>query len=231
LLAASVFVAACGAATPSHPVEPAPAGMPEGPLATAGPPHDASHRFEHAEDWVRLFEGPERDAWQRPDALVALLQIEAGQTVADVGTGTGYLVARLSRAVGPRGRVLAEDIEPDMVRYVRERAAREGLTNVEPLLGTPDDPRLPAGAVDRVIVVDTWHHVRDRVSFAKKLADALRPGGFVAVVDFTMESERGPGRAQRVQADATVRELSAAGLRAEIATEDLPEQWVVLGRK
>jgi ubiquinone/menaquinone biosynthesis C-methylase UbiE len=224
-------VPACGAATSTRPVEPTPAGMPEGPLHTAGPPHDASHRFEHAEDWVRLFEGPERDAWQRPDVLVALLQIEPGQTVADVGTGTGYLVGRLSRAVGAKGRVLAEDVEPDMIRYVKERAVREGLANVEGIVGGADDPRLPAGSVDRVLVVDTWHHVTARAAFAKKLAAALRPGGFLAVVDFTMESDRGPGRSQRVAPDVVLSELTAAGLRAEIAKEELPEQWVVIGRK
>jgi ubiquinone/menaquinone biosynthesis C-methylase UbiE len=196
-----------------------------------GPPHDAAHRFEHAEDWVRLFEGPERDAWQRPDAVVALLALEPGLIVADVGIGTGYLVSRLSRAVGPKGRVLAVDVEADMIRYVKERAVRESLPNVEGIVSAADDPRLPEGAVDRALVVDTWHHVADRVGFAKKIARALRPGGFLAIVDFTMESERGPGRPHRLAVDAVVAELGAAGLRAEIAKEDLPEQWVVIARK
>src|SRR5687767_12325166 len=94
----------------------------------AGP---VGHRFEDADRWARVFDDPERDAWQRPAEVVALSAITPGMTVADVGAGTGYFAAHLSRAVGDGGRVLALDVEPDMVRYLEERARREQLANVE----------------------------------------------------------------------------------------------------
>lgn len=193
--------------------------------------HDMPHRFERAEEWVARFEGPARDAWQKPDEVVRVLAIAPGMTVADLGTGTGYFLSRLSRAVGPNGAVLALDVEPDMIRYVRERAAREGLAVVRAEAVPADDPRLPAGKVDRVLVVDTWHHIADRDAYAKKLAAGLAPGGAVFVVDFTMETKQGPPVHHRIRAEEVMATLSAAGLRAEIVPEDLPEQYVVAGRR
>jgi SAM-dependent methyltransferase len=148
-------------------------------------------------------------------------------TVADLGAGTGYLEPYLSRAVGPQGHVLALDVEPSMVAYMRDRAAREGLANVEARQVAPDDPGLAAGSVDRIVIVDTWHHLPDRPSYSKKLAAALAPGGTVTIVDFTLVSKMGPPVAERVAADQAIDELGAAGLRGEIVPEALPEQYVV----
>ena len=102
----------------------------------AGPPQ---HSFERAEDWARLFDHPSREAWQKPDEVVALVDLSPGMSVVDVGAGTGYFMTRLSRAVGPRGSVVATDIEPDMVRYMKERAAREKLANVQVVTAPVDD--------------------------------------------------------------------------------------------
>ena len=178
------------------------------------------HSFEGAEKWAAVFDDPARDAWQKPDEVVALLAIEPGMTVADLGAGTGYFLARLSRAVGESGRVIATDLEPDMVRYMGERATREGLANVEVRQVAADDPGLDAGAVDRVLVVDVWHHISDRVAYARKLAAALRPGGRVVIVDFTMESPEGPPVEHRLEAATIVGELEAAGLAAAVLDED-----------
>lgn len=221
------LTAACGAAPPP---EHAHGGEHATPPAH-GTMHEMPHRFEHAEDWLGRFEGPARDAWQRPDEVVRLLAITPGMTVADVGTGTGYFLARLSRAVGPTGAVLALDVEADMIRYVRERATREALANVRADVVAPDDPRLPAGKVDRVLIVDTWHHVGDRDAYARKLAAGLVPGGAVYVVDFTMEAHEGPPPHARVKPDEVIATLAKAGLRAELVAEDLPEQYVVVGRR
>lgn len=187
------------------------------------------HRFEHADDWAKKFDDPERDAWQQPDKVVAALALKPGMLVADIGAGTGYFEARLAAAVGPTGKVIAVDLEPDMVRYMTERAARENTPNVQPQLGKPDDPQLPA--VDRILIVDTWHHISAREQYAKKLAVALKPGGVVLVVDFKLESEKGPPKEHRVSPDQVMTELQSAGLTATVVDVGLPDQYVVSASK
>jgi ubiquinone/menaquinone biosynthesis C-methylase UbiE len=188
------------------------------------------HRFENAERWAKEFDDPARDAWQRPADAVAALQISPGMTVADVGAGTGYFLPHLSRAVGPQGKVLALDIEPDMVRYMKERAGREGLANVDARLVPLDDAQLPARKVDRVLVVDTWHHIDARVAYAARLRAGLAPGGAVFVVDFKLDASHGPPREHRLSPEQVVAELGQGGLRAEILPARLPEQYIVAGR-
>jgi ubiquinone/menaquinone biosynthesis C-methylase UbiE len=187
--------------------------------------HSMHHRFEHADEWTKQFDDPARDAWQQPDKVVAAMAITPGMSVADVGAGTGYFESRLSAAVGPNGKVLAVDIEPDMVRYMNERRVREKTWNVEARLGAADDPKLDA--VDRILIVDTWHHIENREAYAKKLVAALKPGGIVFVVDFKQESEKGPPKHMRIPPAQIVAELAAAGLDARQVDVDLPDQFIV----
>ncbi len=188
------------------------------------------HRFERAAEWTAVFDDPSRDEWQRPRDVVAALGLAEGMTVADVGAGTGYFEPWLSRAVGERGVVLAVDVEPDMVRHLGERARREGLTRVRALLSSPDDPNLAPASVDRVLVVDTWHHVPDRPAFAARLRDALRPDGRILVVDFRPDARRGPPAHHRLSAAEIARDLESAGLVAREVGPALPEQAMVLGQ-
>jgi predicted methyltransferase len=221
-VAAASLLCSCAAPDPTHNAEAKPGhGHSHGPLV---------HRFEDAERWAKDFDAADRDAWQRPADVVALARIEPGMTVADLGAGTGYFLGWLSRAVGPHGTVLALDIEPDMVRYMTARIEREALRNVRPLLVPHDDPRLPAGAVDRVLIVNTWHHIPERPEYVRKLAAGLAPGGAVVVVDITLESAKGPPREHRVRPEDVARELEAGGLVARILAETLPEQYAVDGR-
>jgi ubiquinone/menaquinone biosynthesis C-methylase UbiE len=195
---------------------------PHGPLV---------HRFEHAEQWAKQFDDPARDAWQRPKDVIAAMAIAPGMSVADLGAGTGYFEPWLSRAVGASGTVLALDVEPDMVRYLTERAAREQLTNVRASIVPFDDPKLAMGSVDRVLIVDTWHHISDRERYAGKLRDGLRVGGSVFVVDFTLDATHGPPPHHRIAADQVMRELTAGGLVAKGLPTGLPEQYVVVGAR
>jgi len=187
------------------------------------------HRFEHADEWAKEFDDPARDQWQMPDKVVAALALAPEMTVADVGAGTGYFTVRLARAV-PQGTVLATDIEPDMIRYLNERAAREHLPNVRAVLGTADDPNLAPASVDRILVVDVWHHISERPAYAKRLASSLRPGGELAIVDFKAESEHGPPKDMRLAPEAIIADLRAAGLAAALDPTALPEQYIVVGR-
>jgi predicted methyltransferase len=199
------------------------------PNTAANPPSHGMHKdFSDARAFSKAFDDPERDAWQRPAEVIELMQVAPGSVVADVGTGTGYFVSRLSRAVGPTGKVLALDVEPKMIEFVTQRAEQEKLSNVEPRLVAADDPGLAPGSVARVLIVDTWHHIDERAHYAAKLLAALAPGGEIWIVDFTPEADIGPPARYRVPAEAAVSELQAAGLQAEIVQgETLPKQYVV----
>jgi ubiquinone/menaquinone biosynthesis C-methylase UbiE len=208
---------ACGSSAPA----------PQAPPAQ----HDAMpHRFENADQWAKVFDAPDRDAWQKPEDVVAALELTPSLVVADVGAGTGYFTVRLAKRV-PDGQVIATDIEPDMVRYLTERAQREQLPNVHAQLAGAADPMLAPASVDRILVVDVWHHVADRRTYAAGLARALRPGGFVAIVDFTQEATHGPPRHHRLAPEAVQTDLRSAGLEAAVSTVHLPEQYIVIGRK
>jgi SAM-dependent methyltransferase len=207
-----------------------------GTAATAQQPshdhrHGMVHEFHDAAAWAKVFDDPARDAWQRPADVMHLLDLHPGMTVADLGAGTGYFEPHLAHLVGPTGHVLALDVEPEMVQYLRDRAARDGLANVEARVVAPDDPALPPRGVDRVLIVDTWHHLRDREAYARKLAAGLTAGGTVTVVDFTRESAMGPPVSARLAPDQVVAELSAGGLHAAVVAETLPEQYVVVARR
>jgi predicted methyltransferase len=200
------------------------------PSAAPSQPAPLVHRFQHAEQWAREFDDPARDAWQKPADVVAAMHIIVGMTVADIGAGTGYFEPYLSRAVGPSGTVLALDIEPDMIRYLRERATREHLDNVRPELVRVDDPRLPAQGVDRVLIVDTWHHIPGHAAYLLKLRAGLAQGATVTIVEFTMDSPHGPPKAHRIPQEGLVAELVGAGMKAEENILALPYQYVVVAR-
>lgn len=186
------------------------------------------HRFDDAEHWAKVFDDPARDAWQQPDRVIAALELSPAMVVADIGAGTGYFAMRLARAV-PRGQVIATDIEPDMVKYMTERAKREGLGNVRAVVTPPADPQLPEAGVDRILVVDVWHHIDDRAGYARALARALKPGGRLAIVDFTAAATHGPPAEHRLPPDEVLGELRSAGLTASLSPTALPEQYIAIG--
>jgi ubiquinone/menaquinone biosynthesis C-methylase UbiE len=109
------------------------------------------------------------------------LRIAPGMTVADIGAGDGYFTVRLARRVGPSGRVIATDVVPEHLAGLRARVAREGLSNVDFVLGTPEDPALPAGSVDIALLVRMYHEIEQPYAFMWRLRDALKPGGVVAI--------------------------------------------------
>ncbi|MFO0554076.1 MAG: methyltransferase domain-containing protein [Polyangiaceae bacterium] len=194
--------------------------------------HDSAHHgFKDAAAWSKEFDDPARDAWQKPDEVVASMKLQPGMTVVDIGAGTGYFEKRLSLAVGATGKVLALDIEPDMIRFMQDRMTKEGLTNVEPRQCAPDGTGLAAASVDRVLVVDTWHHLDHREAYAQHLASILKPGGAVVVVDFTLESDKGPPKEHKLAPSVISGELASAGLSTSLVDETLPDQYIVVATK
>jgi len=180
-----------------------------------------------------LLEGPDRDAWQKPEQIMDRLAIADGSAVADIGAGAGWFTIRLARRVGPNGIVYAQDVQRQMLEAIRRRVAREGLQNVETRLGEGSTPNLPARALDAVLVVDTYPEVEDRVTFLRNLAASLKPSGRIGIVNYT-PGGGGPGptpsEGVRVDAFRVEADAQAAGLRV-LARETLPYQYLlVLGR-
>lgn len=197
-------------------------------------PHDdfaaTSHRrFDDVEYWSGVFDDPKRDEWQKPDQLVAVLALEAGATVADLGAGTGYLLSRLSRAVGDTGRVYAVEVEATLVAHLRDRAEAERLDNVTPLLASKDNPRLPSGAVDLLIILDTYHHLDARDAYLDHVERALAPGGRVAIVDWKKkELAVGPPMDHKLARERVVEEMTAAGFTIVAEPEILENQYFLI---
>lgn len=186
------------------------------------------HRFSGADRWAAIFDDPARDEWQKPDEVVRALALAPDASVADIGAGTGYFAVRLARAV-PRGHVYGVDAEPDMVRYLGERATREHLTNLSPVLAKPDDPGIPV-PVDMVILVDTYHHIPAREAYFRTLQKSFKTGGRLAIIDFTPESPIGPSVRSRIPANRVKQELGRAGYRFLEEHKFLPNQYYLVFR-
>jgi SAM-dependent methyltransferase len=197
-------------------------------LAGAQTPHTHQHSFDHAERWSQIFDDPARDAWQKPHEVIQALALPPEARVADLGAGTGYFSARLANML-PGGVVYAADIEPDMVRYLGERAKREGLKNLVPVASKPDDARLPE-KVDLVLLVDVYHHIDRRSDYFRRLREALKPGGRIAIIDFRLDAPEGPPRSSRIPPEQVVTEMKAAGFVPAGAHEFLPRQYFLLFR-
>ncbi len=189
------------------------------------------HRFDNPERYADDWNDPARDDWQQPAAVLEAMGVAEGMTVADLGTGTGYFVPHLARAVGAGGRVLAVDIEPAMLRYVHTMTKEKGLGTVDTVLARPTDTRLGPSSVDRILTVNTWHHIPNREAYAGHLAGRLTNGGSVWVIDFEKEAPMGPPEKHRLTPQAVVRELQAGGLEASVRDLGLPHQYVVVGRR
>lgn len=160
--------------------------------------------------WKRFaYEGFGRDEWQKPEEVVAALGLRPGDRVADLGAGGGYFTFRLADAVGASGRVFAVDVDEGLLGYVAERARDEGRANVEAVLAAYDAPRIPSPGVDLVFTCNTYHHIEDRSAYFARVRTALRPGGRVAVVDFTPEGA--PFGAHGTTPETVVAELESAG--------------------
>ena len=194
--------------------------------AAAQSPHTHQHSFGDAEKWSHVFDDPKRDEWQKPHAVIQALALKPDAVVADLGAGTGYFAARLANML-PKGTVYAVDLEPDMVKYLGERAKREKLPNLKPVAGRADDARLP-GKVDLVLLVDVYHHIESRERYFRRLAASLKPGGRLAVIDFTLDSPEGPPKEARIAPERVKKELAAAGYKLVEEHAFLPRQYFLV---
>jgi ubiquinone/menaquinone biosynthesis C-methylase UbiE len=178
-----------------------------------------------------LLEGPDRDAWQKPDEVMDALGIADGAAVADLGAGGGWFTIRLARRVGPNGIVYAEDVQPEMIEAITRRVEREGLTNVKPVLGAPTNPRLPDAALDAVLIVGVYNEMTDSRALLKNVAAALKPKGRLGIVDFNFTSEGfgpGPAMEERVDPRRIIADAQAAGLKLIAQEHFLRYQYLLV---
>ncbi len=188
--------------------------------------HDPPDKFDDAAKWSKVFDDPKRDAWQKPDEVVRALGLQPDDVVADLGAGTGYFSLRLARAV-PKGRVLAIDVSQGMLDHIEQRAKQAAVTNIETILADKHDPKLPQG-VDVLLIVDTYHHLTDRVAYMKQLTDELGPKGRVVVVDFKMgKLPVGPPEGHKIPPAAVEKEMTRAGYRLCRSWDGLPYHYVL----
>ena len=157
---------------------------------------------------LSIFEYPNRDKKLQIDRVMDLLGITAGKNVADIGAGSGWFTVRAARRVGPTGAVLAEDINPMAIEYIGKRVVKENLSNVRTVLGAADDPRLPTGSVDAVLMLKVYHEIARPVMAMMALRPALRPGAKVGIID-----RNGNGANHGVNHDVVVKEMGEAGYR------------------
>lgn len=191
----------------------------------------AHHGSRDIGDYIRRMESADRAAWQKPDEVIAALNLRPGERIADVGCGPGYFTLLLAEAVGPTGKVWAIDVKAEMLDRLREHIAKRELSNIEPQLVPENDPRLTPGQVDTVFIVNTYHHFSYRPVYVSKLRRALAPGGRIVIIDFIPKSreQRGFGPKLEMQLDrATVDgEMAASGLQPAAVHTFLPEQYFV----
>jgi ubiquinone/menaquinone biosynthesis C-methylase UbiE len=186
----------------------------------------ATHRFDDVERWVKRFDDPARSEWQKPEEVARALGIAEGSVIADLGAGTGYFLEHWSKATGPSGTVIAMDVEPNLVTHMRERAEKGGLANVVPVLGSYDNPRLPRGKVDLIVIVDTYHHIGGRIEYFTRVRELLAPAGRLVVIDFKDgDLPVGPPPSHKVPESRVRTELEQAGFTLTSTLDFLPYQF------
>ena len=193
------------------------------------PPGQRRNRLFAPQD-LGLLEPPDREAWQKPDQVMDALHVAERSVVADLGAGGGWFTIRLARRVGQYGLVYAVDVQRLMIEAIERRVQREGLNNVKALMGTENDPRLPAGALDAVLIVDAFPEMPDPAAVLRNVSRSLKPHGRIGIIDFT-EGEGGPGPdspQRRIPASEVIATATSAGLTLVERHTFLPYQYFLI---
>jgi precorrin-6B methylase 2 len=177
-------------------------------------------------------ERPERAEEERPERVLAALDLKPGMVVADVGAGSGYYSSRMAERVGTNGTVYAVDVQPEMIEILRLQMKRQHVTNVEAILGTETDPRLPPAKLDLAIMVDVYHELEYPYEMLASIAKALKPGGRVVFVEYRGDDPAVPIKALHTMTEAQVRKEAAVQPLEWVRTvRDLPWQHIIVFRK
>jgi len=175
---------------------------------------------------------PERESEEHPDQALDAIGIQRGSTVADIGAGVGYFTWRMAERVGARGVVYAEDIQQPMLAQLALNIGARHLTNVREVLGTPEDPKLPANSIDLVLLADVYHEFSEPEKMLDHIREALKPGGRIVFLEYRAEDPNVPIRPEHKMTVAQVRaEVQPEGYRFDKTIEVLPEQHIIIFRK
>jgi ubiquinone/menaquinone biosynthesis C-methylase UbiE len=171
----------------------------------------------------------EREVEEAPDEALDIVGVKKGTAVADVGAGSGYMTVRLAKRVGPNGVVYATDIQPAMIDLLQKRLSSAKLTNVRPILGATDDPKLPADTIDLAIMVDVYHELSQPQAMLRHLRDALKAGGRLVLLEYRKEDPSIPIRPEHKMSVAEAKmELEAEGFKLNRVDDGLPRQHVLI---
>ncbi|MGD0136954.1 MAG: class I SAM-dependent methyltransferase [Bryobacteraceae bacterium] len=177
-------------------------------------------------DWLNR---PEREKEENPEGALDALALKPGMVVADVGAGTGYMSLRMAKRVGPTGKVYSNDLQPEMLRRLRENAAKAGITNIETVQGEEADPKLPAGRMDLVLLVDVYHEFSKPREMIDKIRESLKPTGRLVLLEYRKEDPKVPIREEHKMTVAEVKaELEPQGLVLSQVIETLPRQHILI---
>jgi ubiquinone/menaquinone biosynthesis C-methylase UbiE len=170
------------------------------------------------------YEGFDRDSWQQPDRVIAALNLHPGDTIADLGSGGGYFTFKLAEAVAPTGKVYGVDIDQDMVNLIEQRLKEQAVSNVETILATPSDPRLPEKKINLIFTANTYHHIGDRVAYFANARKYLLPSGRVAIIDLDGRAWLEGLMGHYTPSDTIKREMQQAGYTLEQEFDFLDRQ-------
>src|SRR6266478_5687810 len=180
-------------------------------------------------EWL---ERPERETEENVEGALNALGLKPGMTVAEVGAGTGYVALRMAKRVGPTGKVYANDVQPEMLNLLRRNAAQAGIKNVETVLGSEADPKLPAGQVDLIILVDVYHEFSQPQKMLQGIRAALKPDGRLVLLEYRKEDPNVPIRPEHKMSVAEAKtEVEAEGFHLGPVIETLPRQHILVFTK
>jgi ubiquinone/menaquinone biosynthesis C-methylase UbiE len=177
-------------------------------------------------DWL---DRPEREKEENPELALDVIGIRPGMIVADIGAGTGYMSLRLARRVGPSGKVYANDIQTEMLRRLRQNADKAKLANIETVLGTDVDPKLPAGQLDLILLVDVYHEFSQPQKMLRKIRETLKPGGRLVLLEYRKEDPNVPiVTVHKMTVSEVKKELEAERFILSQVIESLPRQHILI---
>jgi ubiquinone/menaquinone biosynthesis C-methylase UbiE len=177
-------------------------------------------------DWL---DRAERVQEEEPDIALDAIKLTTGSTVADVGAGSGYMSVKMAKRVGPTGKVYANDIQPEMLTLLRQRLAKEKITNIETVLGTIDDPKLPAATLDLILMVDVYHEFSEPQKMLRRMHESLKPGGRLVLLEYRKEDPAIPIRIDHKMTVAEAKmEVEAEGYTLSKVDEVLPRQHILI---
>ncbi|HMJ92297.1 MAG TPA: class I SAM-dependent methyltransferase [Candidatus Acidoferrum sp.] len=191
---------------------------------------EIAHVMGHqAADWL---ERPERDREENTALLVESLKFKPGEMVADIGAGTGYFTRRIATRITPGGKVFAVEIQQEMLDVLTNKLAGQGITNVVPVLGTVQDPKLPAAGIDTILMVDVYHEFDFPFEMVESMCRALKPGGRMVFVEYRAEDESVPIKRVHKMSEAQVKkEMTPHPLKFDQTIRVLPWQHIIVFRK